>query len=228
MAEMESSFTPRTATVDILPNWRDQELRIPSLSHPFEYPTIDGSRLSTHAQGSAYDTRIPLASHQPSAFYDSKMAHSLDTTHGQGTANITPFSPSKLRHQQSEEESQEELESQVMYVLAKQYKSLRTGQRLGFPAFNVDKEIIGFFPESSTKVGVEKFISIHHLKQDLGVFEREQASQILKDAIASRSEALHCIKDYDSVSSLLASALVFDWSNKGSNEYIGRSSSAFS
>jgi hypothetical protein len=224
MAETES-LTPRTATVDVLPTWRDQELRLPSLSHPFDYPTADGIRLNTHAQGSTYDMRIPLGSHQPSTFYDSKIAHSLDTTHSQSTSN---FSPSKLRHQHSEEESQEELESQVMYVLAKQYKSLRTGQRLGFPAFNIDKEIIGFFPESSTKVGVEKFISIHHLKQDFGAFERDQASQALKDSIASRSEALHCIKDYDSVSSLLASALVFDWSNKGSKDHIGRTSSAFS
>lgn len=226
MSEIETAYTQRAPPAEVMANIREQELRLPTLSHPYDYPSTDGGRISHLGQaGATFDTRITLGQQSGTSYYDTKMPHSM-VSKGQIQASNT-FSPSSIRRQQSEEDSQEELEAQVMYVLAKQYKSLRTGLRLGFPAFNSDKEIIGFFQESSNRAGMEKFLPIHHLKQDFGAFEREQASQILKDSIESRSEALHCIKDYDSVSSLLASALVFDWSNKGSDHF-GRSSSAFS
>ncbi|VEU41973.1 unnamed protein product [Pseudo-nitzschia multistriata] len=83
----------------------------------------------------------------------------------------------------------ESRQSQVKYVLAKQYKTLRTGSRLGFPAFSAEKEILGFFREGGAKGGVNKFFPISRHKDDFGPLEILQASEILEDFIAKESKA---------------------------------------
>jgi len=111
-------------------------------------------------------------------------------------------------------------ESEVEYVLAKQYKTLRNGTRLGFPAFSASKEILGFFREGNGKVGVGQFVPISHHAEDFGPLEIMQASEILEDFIAKKSDAVHCLKDYANITSLLDAALVYDWSkdiNNGPN-----------
>ena len=40
--------------------------------------------------------------------------------------------------------------SNVEHVLARQFKSLRTGERLGFPAFDAHHDLLGFFRELSS------------------------------------------------------------------------------
>lgn len=42
---------------------------------------------------------------------------------------------------------EESRENEVENVLAKQYKAVRTGERLGFPAYSTNKEILGFYRE---------------------------------------------------------------------------------
>lgn len=111
--------------------------------------------------------------------------------------------------QQSEDESRE---SEVEYVLAKQYKALRTGERLGFPAFSVSKEILGFYREASGKVGVGQFVPISRHRSEFGPLEILQASEILEDAIVKKSAAVHALKDWGTISNLLDHALVYDWS----------------
>ncbi|KAI2499713.1 hypothetical protein MHU86_14794 [Fragilaria crotonensis] len=61
-------------------------------------------------------------------------------------------------------------ESEVAYVLAKQFKSVRTGDRLGFPAYSrLGKELLGFYRESG--VGVAQFVPIQRHAQDFGPME---------------------------------------------------------
>jgi hypothetical protein len=130
------------------------------------------------------------------------------------TAAEVPMQRS-LRH---EEESRE---SEVEYVLAKQYKALRTGERLGFPAYSANKEILGFYRESSSKVGVGQFTPISRHRNDFGPLEIMQATEILEDSIAKKSEAVHALKYWGSVANLLDHALVYDWSKDIGNDASG-------
>jgi hypothetical protein len=109
-------------------------------------------------------------------------------------------------------ESGDSRESEVEYILAKQYKSMRTSDRLGFPAFSASKEILGFYHESSTKVGVGRFVPIRYLADEFGPLESMQATEILEEAIATKSAAVHALQDWGSISNLIDHALVYDWS----------------
>ena len=122
-------------------------------------------------------------------------------------------SPSRMpqqayRRQDSEERSRE---SEVEFVLAKEYKALRTGERLGFPAYTASREIVGFYRESRIKVGVGEFTPISRHSQDFGPMEIMQASEILEEAIAKKSSAVHALKDWGSIANLIDHALVYDW-----------------
>lgn len=120
-------------------------------------------------------------------------------------------------------EGDDSREGEVEYVLAKQYKALRTGERLGFPAYSASKEILGFYRESSMKVGVGQFIPISRHREEFGPMEMHQASRILEDAIANNNQAVHRLKDWGSISSLVDHALVYDWSKSlgGNNNSAG-------
>mmetsp|Transcript_4858 Transcript_4858/g.9046 ORF Transcript_4858/g.9046 Transcript_4858/m.9046 type:complete len:184 (+) Transcript_4858:1-552(+) len=112
----------------------------------------------------------------------------------------------------SEAVDEESRESEVEYVLAKQYKALRTGERLGFPAYSANREILGFYREGSGKVGVGQFIPIAMHRNEFGPLEILQATEILEDAIAKKSGAVHSLKDWGTITNLLDHALVYDWS----------------
>ena len=121
-------------------------------------------------------------------------------------------------HQRSlQNESQE---AEVEYVLAKQYKTLRNGKRLGFPCYSANKELLGFFREGNGKVGVGQFVPISQHSDDFGPLEILQASEILEDFITKKSEAVHCLKDYSNLPALLDAALVYDWSKDGANAHV--------
>jgi len=180
---------------------RDQDQRT---SVSYDFSTSDSRRIGHQVQSiTSYEqgTALPFAT--PAA-----------------QPRVDAYSPPRVvgLTRQDVEESQEELESQVTYVLAKQFKALRTGHRLGFPAYNSEKKLLGFYQESNNQVGVERFVPISQLQEDFGPHEKDQAALILNEAIESRSEAVYSIKDYGSVSSLLESALVFDWS-KGAGPF---------
>lgn len=126
------------------------------------------------------------------------------------------------RGQQNLEQSfeDENRESEVAYVLAKQYKAMSTGERLGFPAYSESKEILGFYRESSMKVGVGQFLPIEHRREHFGPREIMQASQILDDALQNKSDAVYSLKDWGTISNLVDHALVYAWSKdieKGRN-----------
>lgn len=101
-------------------------------------------------------------------------------------------------------------ESEVEYVLARQYKSLRTGQRLGFPAYTVDREILGFYRDSPRNAGLRQFMPVSD--QDFGPSEKHQAKKILEEAINSHSRAVQSVKECGSIASMLDRCLVYDFS----------------
>jgi hypothetical protein len=98
-------------------------------------------------------------------------------------------------------------ESEVEYLLAKQFKSIRTGERLGFPAYSSNKELLGFYQKPSTKVGPGIFVSIS--EDDFGPGEKLQATMILEQAEES---AVHSLTQWGSVNNMLNRALVYEWS----------------
>lgn len=106
----------------------------------------------------------------------------------------------------------ESVESEVAYVLAKQYKAARTGERLGFPAYSANKEILGFYREANGKVGVGSFHPLSRHRNDFGPLEVLQANEILERAIAKKSDAVHALKEWGTMANLLDHALVYDWS----------------
>ncbi len=99
----------------------------------------------------------------------------------------------------------------VQYVFAKVFKSLRSHKRLGFPAYSITHELLGFYREPSMGSGSGRFVPISNHKDEFGPDEMEQASRILRDAIVSRSRAVHSLKDWDSLTSMVDHALVYDW-----------------
>ena len=101
-------------------------------------------------------------------------------------------------------------ESEVEYVLARQYKSLRTGERLGFPAYSAEREILGFYHDSPRSAGLRQFIPISD--QDFGPSEKLQAKKILEDAINTNSRAVQAVKDCGSLAVVLDRCLVYDFS----------------
>lgn len=103
-------------------------------------------------------------------------------------------------------------ESEVAYVLAKQFKATRTGERLGFPAYSESKEILGFYRESSMKVGVGQFIPISQHQEEFGPMEMMQATQILNEAMETKRDSVYALKDWGSIANLIDHALVYDWS----------------
>lgn len=119
----------------------------------------------------------------------------------------------------------ENRQADVQYVLAKVFKSLRTDKRLGFPAYSITKELLGFYRESSMGTGSGRFIPIHKHKNEFGHDEMEQARQILKEAILKRSRAVYALKDWDSLMSMVEHALVYDWTKDIGGDNSGSSGS---
>lgn len=111
-----------------------------------------------------------------------------------------------------EEIDTETLQKTIMYILAKQIKSANSGQRLGFPAFNSKKIIVGFYRESETKVGVGRFVLLSKYKDQFRSDQMMQATFLLEDALKDNSEAVHCIQNYGSLQNMIGHALAYEWS----------------
>ena len=98
----------------------------------------------------------------------------------------------------------------VEYVLAKQYKALRTGERLGFPAYSIEREILGFYRDSPRNAGLRQFIPAPD--QDFGPSEKLQAKKILEEALGANSRAVQSVKECGSIAGVLDRCLVYDFS----------------
>jgi len=179
----------------------------------------DGLRARAEAGGLPFPSRATAANPTGLSGILGASAYGL---HGQSAMSAAVMSQqSGLRGSNLESQQRalanESQESEVEYVLAKQYKTLRNGTRLGFPAFSASKEILGFFREGNGKVGVGQFVPISHHSDDFGPMEILQASEILEDFIAKKSDAVYCLKDHANITALLDAALVYDWSKDINN-----------
>ena len=105
----------------------------------------------------------------------------------------------------------------VEYVLAKQFKSLFNGSRLGYPAFNKSKVIVGFYKESTIKVGVGRFVSLQKHKNEFGPRQMAQATIQLEDAIENDSSAVHSLREWGSLESMIDHVIVYAWRHDFSN-----------
>merc|ERR1719215_494404 len=105
----------------------------------------------------------------------------------------------------------------VEYVLAKQFKSLFNGSRLGYPAFNKSKAIVGFYKESTIKVGVGRFVAIQKHKNEFGPRQMAQATIQLEDAIENDSSAVHSLREWGSLESMIDHVIVYAWRHDFSN-----------
>ena len=104
----------------------------------------------------------------------------------------------------------------IFYILAKAFKSVSTNEKLGFPCYNSDKDMIGFVRENSQK-GFGQFVPITKYSSEFGPMEMAQATRILEGAIANQNPALHSRETHASVYSLIDHALVYDYSRKESS-----------
>ena len=136
-----------------------------------------------------------------------------------------PRPPSQLSRASSRQSSSGIAESvaadeptrdQIFYILAKAFKSVSTNEKLGFPCYNSNKEMIGFVRENNQK-GFGQFVPITNYSSEFGPMEMAQATRILEGAIANQNPALHSRETHSSVYSLIDHALVYDYSRKESS-----------
>jgi hypothetical protein len=130
------------------------------------------------------------------------VADITSTRHSDSAPSIMHGSISKSHT----EGSGEDLESKFSYLLVEEYSSIRTMKVLGFPAFDEDKYVIGFFDHSTPTINIEHFFPIEQLEDDFDHTDQTKAAHILSEAIKCHSKACYYIKKYESLHSLLENA----------------------
>ena len=144
------------------------------------------------------------ADSKPPANDRSALLKSEAASRKQSSESGTPSEQSD-QHQEDEEGDHDTMEDRVEYLLAKQFKSVRSGERLGFPAYSAEKELLGFYQEFGNFVPIPS---------DFGPTEKQQAVTILENAPVA---AVHAKQDR-SIGILLNHALVYEWSQGLSEE----------
>lgn len=100
-----------------------------------------------------------------------------------------------------------EMVSQFTYLMVKKYSSSRTKKVLGYPAFDEDRYVIGFFDPLTPSLTADHFKAIELLRDDFdGTTDQEILAQILKEAIGCQSKDIYCVTNFDSLRSLLETA----------------------
>lgn len=95
--------------------------------------------------------------------------------------------------------------SDVEYILAKHFRNY------GFPVYSAQMNLIGFYRESPHEIGIGQFSPVFE-HCDLNSNDIAETVQNLKDAVAQKSKAVHCKKDWGSITSMFDHAMVYDWS----------------
>jgi hypothetical protein len=97
-------------------------------------------------------------------------------------------------------------EEDVEYLWAKQFKSVRTGELLGYPAYSRDEELLGFYLASPD--------DHHHTfrpvpPEDFGVKELQQAKEVLRQA--ADPAAIQSLQQWGSIEHMIHRAMVYEW-----------------
>lgn len=95
---------------------------------------------------------------------------------------------------------------EMEYVLARQYTSLRTGGKLGFPVFSHDKQLLGFY--QSYEGDTIRFTPL----QDASL--QEPAQRILFEELESQSALVHRLSFWGSLQSMLDRCVVYDFQHQ--------------
>ena len=171
------------------------------------YPTMRSMRRNTtvepvqsHNQRQlAYAPKSNLGREEFSSLSSTAvMDFRVERSHGAGLVKMPPeelSSDDDLQHNDEPAVVGKEVE----YLLAKQFKSVKTGERLGFPVYSADKELLGFYQE---------FGNFTPTPSDFGPTEKLQAVRILETAPSAAVYA----KQGRSMATLLNHALVYEWS----------------
>lgn len=218
VASLPPSFDPRYGMMPpgyVLPPLRDNYIGGSGFSAPYQqgyYSSQDREQMmvtssSSRANPERESQRTTLAVARRS--HETSKPSPIRKTDGGRTATVASFEqlPSNdvVVHDASPDDGTRE--SEVEYILAKQFKSIRTGERLGFPAYSVNKELLGFYQTPSNKVGPGVFVPLS--ESDFGPAERLHARKILEQA---DEESVHSLKEWGSVLNMLNRALVYEWS----------------
>jgi hypothetical protein len=97
-------------------------------------------------------------------------------------------------------------EEDVEYLFAKQFKSVRTGELLGYPAYSRDEELLGFYlaaddPHQHTFRPVPP--------EDFGMKELQQAKEVLRQA--EDPAAIQSLQQWGSIEHMIHRAMVYEW-----------------
>ena len=99
---------------------------------------------------------------------------------------------------------------QIDFIFAKHLLS-NSGEKLGFPVCDVNKDLVGFFRESD--VGEPRFSPIANVSA-FDINQKNEVTKIIEEAVDQRSEAIHRLKDYGTLASLFDHVMVYDWSRE--------------
>jgi hypothetical protein len=113
---------------------------------------------------------------------------------------------------------EENRQGDVRYVLARQFKLIASDKQLGYPAYSITKELLGFYRKPS-RGGVGRFQPIHKHRQDISPSTMTQATQILEDAILKGDTAVFDTNRHDTLTDMVSEALNYEtWTkNPGDN-----------
>ena len=148
--------------------------------------------------------------------------HSLPQQHLLQTNTLPVVTPMTIHHRKTPSQNVHHMDidnqiearqAEIRFILAKQFKSIRTGERLGFPAFNEANILLGFFVESNRKLGTATFVPIEHF-DEFGPNEIAQARSILDQAMDKYSQAVLDINSFHSLESMVDHALVYQWTKE--------------
>jgi hypothetical protein len=117
----------------------------------------------------------------------------------------SPFRQEPTNYHVRPKQDEHSLLSDVEYILAKHFR------HYGFPVYNAQMDLIGFYRESPHEIGVGQFSPVFE-HCDLSANDVDETVQNLKDAVAQNSKAVHCKKDWGSITSMFDHAMVYDWS----------------
>jgi hypothetical protein len=84
--------------------------------------------------------------------------------------------------------------------------ALQTEKILGYPAYDEDKFVIGFFSHLTPSISLGYFTPIEQLKNEFDHADQMKAAYILSKAIESRCKTFYCITDFESLQSLMEAA----------------------
>jgi hypothetical protein len=168
---------------------------------PFRYPSLPGRASSSQPPIGSAPALFSQQKKQQAALTKTKVENSLIRSDDNERTIAASVGQAKDDEDFEQHDDNLDLESQVEYLLAKQFKSMRTGERLGFPAYSSSKKLLGFYRRHST--GEFQF----EVALDFGSKDMEQANQIFDNA----GDAIQSKSDWKSIQSMLNHALVYEW-----------------